>query len=68
MRQNSAQRRGQRHRRSDQAPRGYSAAHRVSGAEDALADFQPSSSVPFLAGPSRSITENFLALCIILHS
>ena len=27
------------HRRSDQAPYGYSAAHRVFGADDALADF-----------------------------
>jgi hypothetical protein len=37
MRQNSAQRRGPRH--SEQAPRRYSAAHRVSGTDDAPADF-----------------------------
>jgi hypothetical protein len=37
MRQNSAQRRGPRH--GEQAPRRYSAAHRVSGVDDALADF-----------------------------
>jgi len=38
MRQNSAQRRGG-PRDSDQAPRRYSAAHRVSGTDDAPADF-----------------------------
>ncbi len=37
MRQNSAQRRGPRH--SEQAPRRYSAAHRVSSTDDVPADF-----------------------------
>ena len=63
MRQNSAQRRGPRH--SEQAPRRYSAAHRVSGTDDAPADFLVRS---ILGRPVSVNHREFLALCIILHS
>jgi hypothetical protein len=63
MRQNSAQKRGPRH--SEQAPRRYSAAHRVSSADDAPADFLVRS---ILGRPVSVNHREFLALFIILHS